>query len=178
MPSTRFRLEIVSARPIPVGSLRFIVADRLILEPSFRYFQTLERGVESDRDELEDELTFSETEWGLAIKPVLLRRDASQIYPYLAYGREEVSITGQDYVEGEEELRSYSDVDIVHAAHLGFGIQRWLDESWTVSVDASVVNVGWYHHTQSVERSEFSEESSGTYWAFYPTAQLMLHLYL
>jgi hypothetical protein len=178
LKAARFRMEVVSSLPIPVGSLRFIVADRLILEPSFRHFQTLEQGVENDaREDLEDELVFSETAWGLAIKPVLFRKDANVLYPYLAYGREVTSIQGQDLVDGEEELQAYSDVDLVHAGHLGFGIQHWLDESWTLSVDASLVNLGWYLHTQSNERNEWIEASTGTYLAFYPSARMMLHLY-
>jgi hypothetical protein len=65
----------------------------------------------------------------------------------------------------------------VHAAQLGFGVQRWLDPKWTVSLDLSLASWGSYSHVETDTEDDRSEDSQGTAWSLDPRTNRMVHLF-
>lgn len=181
-PGPRFQLETVSGRLASVASLRFLVADQVILEPFYSYWSTVEEGVSWDTGVREEQvLTYSRHTFGLTLKPILLKRGNNALYPVASYGlRYENELEQTTEVDGDGrrlEMEESGYTEWLHGAQLGFGIQRWLDDSVTLSVDFHALTWARYSAETGDQSLGESEDFGGVYRGIDPSARMMLHVY-
>lgn len=152
---------------VPVGSLRFLIDDRLILEPSVSF----ERATvaPSAGYVIEDQAL----ELGLTLKPLFGQQEGVVVYPVLTYGR----------LDGTRRLSALDDEDVEPSVDhymgmlgtAGVGAHRWFGSDLTLSIDINAA--GFSKGTLTQGEGEDREEESTTIWGFNPSARVMLHFY-
>jgi hypothetical protein len=175
-PYARFDLGGGSSLLAPVGSLRLLVADKLILEPSISAHRSLEHRLAAlDETEWDQDRLTRELYLGLSLKPLLLDRSGTTLYPLLSIGRlSQPQNSWTDWTRGSE-TRIVAEGELIFGGSVGVGIQRWMGPDWTVSIDIDALSVAAYSNLRLEDEERY--ESRGLTWGFQPTPQIMVHHY-
>lgn len=153
----------------------------MILEPDYRWIRSdLDAGFfepEQDPDMATSYVgAFNAWSLGLTVKPLLGRRDGKQIYPLVGAAR-----TNFDYQEWRVDEDGRQQVEQILLRRLqgtaGFGVQHWVTDDLTLSVDMQVVSVGKVSQldAEGVDDEDTTLNADGL--SVDPSARLMLHLY-